>query len=78
MQSKILTPMETSLLDLVNRLRSDHQQARADFKQQLTEQSLELAALRSKVEQMAEYQKGLSRALTALAPLWGIALIQQP
>ena len=62
MQSKLLTPMETSLLNLVNQMRSDHQQERADFKQQITEQSLELAALRSRVEQIAEYQKGLSQA----------------
>lgn len=74
MSSKHLTPMETSLLDLVNRMRSEHQEERAHLNLQIAELRQDAATLRSMVDHMAGQMGWQTDILTALQPLLGLAL----
>jgi FtsZ-binding cell division protein ZapB len=74
MTPKILTPMETSLLDAVNRMQSDHQKERSHLIQQVADLRKEVEALRSMHEHLAGQQAWQTQILTALQPLLGLAL----
>ncbi len=74
MHPTILTPMETSLLDTVNRMQSDHQKELALQTQQIANLRQEVDALRSMIEHLAGQQKWQTQILTGLQPLLGLAL----
>lgn len=77
MTPKILTPMEASLLDTVNRMQSDHQKERSHLIQQIADLQTEVGALRSMIDYLAGQQAWQTQILTALQPLLGLALPQK-
>ena len=74
MPSTILTPMETSLLDTVNRMQPDHQKERSHLNLEIAELRQNVEALRSTVDHLADQQAWQTQILTALQPLLGLAL----
>lgn len=69
-----LTPMETSLLDTVNRMQFDHQKERSHLNLQIADLQQEVHALRSMIDLLAGEQAWQTQILTALQPLLGLAL----
>lgn len=74
MTQTVLTQMETALLDIVNRMQSEHQADRSHQKQQIADLRQEMETQRSRIDQLEGQLAWQTQILTALQPLLGLSL----